>query len=92
MLTNAGLEMSYAAIVYSNVDYMLEASQSWNKIYTSKINSNPANVQAWGQPKIQECIDAHKENRVDIKAFGEQARAEFFAKTDGLISDLKHDR
>ncbi len=92
ILTNAGLEMGYAAIVYSNVDYMLETSQSWNKIYTSEINNNPANVQAWGQPKMQDCIAAHRENRADIKAFGEQARAEFFAKADSLINDLKHDR
>lgn len=84
-LTEGGLEMTYAGIVYSNVDYMLGNSQAWTNKYAPEISSNPGDVQSWMQPKMQDCIATYRANLPEIKIYGDEARAEFFSKAQSLI-------
>lgn len=83
-LTDGGLAMIYAGIVYSNVDYMLENSQAWTDKYAPEISSNPGDVQSWMQPKMQDCIATYRANLPEMKPYSDEARAEFFAKAKSL--------
>ncbi|MFJ3370582.1 hypothetical protein [Pseudomonas sp. NPDC086251] len=85
-LTDGGIDMAIASVVYSNVDYLLNNTQPWVDKYTTEIDANFVDVDAMFRPKAEGCIATYRANLPEIKLYDDEARAEFFTKAKTLIS------
>lgn len=85
-LTDGGIDMAIASVVYSNVDYLLNNTQPWVDKYTTEINANLVNVDAMFRPMADGCVATYRANLPEIKLYDDEARAEFFTKAKTLIS------
>ncbi|MBX9914533.1 MAG: hypothetical protein K2Y25_11615 [Pseudomonadaceae bacterium] len=86
--TDGAIVMAIASIVYSNADYLLNNTQPWVDKYVAEINANLSNSDALLKPIEQNCFASYRENLAEIKIYNDEARAEFFAKSDSLVRGL----
>ncbi|MBR7522903.1 hypothetical protein [Pseudomonas juntendi] len=80
-------EFNNAAIIYSNVNYMLNNSQIWKNEYLRRIKADPAGVQTWGEDLKKSCVAIAKQNRPTIEKYSQDAQSEFSSKLNGLLNN-----
>ncbi|MEB3782378.1 hypothetical protein LLW09_07395 [Pseudomonas paracarnis] len=80
-------EFNNAAIVFSNVNYMLDNSQIWKNEYLRRIKADPAGVQTWGEDLRVSCLSIARQNRPIIEKYSQDAQSEFSSKLNGLLNN-----
>ncbi|MBA1220062.1 hypothetical protein G7017_03975 [Pseudomonas fulva] len=84
---DVGYKFSIAAIIFSNVNYMLDNSQIWKNEYLRRIKADPAGVQTWGEDLKKSCVAIAKQNRPTIEKYSQDAQSEFSSKLNGLLNN-----
>lgn len=84
---DVGYEFSNAAIVFSNVNYMLDNLQIWKNEYLRRIKADPAGVQTWGEDLKKSCVALARQDRPIIEKFAKDAQSEFSSKMNKLIEN-----
>ncbi|MBD9599273.1 hypothetical protein IB252_05400 [Pseudomonas sp. PDM10] len=85
-VTDGGIDMAIASVVYSNVDYLLNNTQPWVDKYTTEINANLVNIEAMFRPMAEGCVATYRANLTEINMYGDEAQAEFSTKAKALTS------
>lgn len=76
-----------AAIIYSNVNYMLDNSPIWKDEYLRRIKQDASGVQTWGEELKKSCVALAKQDRPIIERFAKDAQSEFSSKVNQLIEN-----